>query len=303
MDIFNAIIQGTLQGLTEFLPVSSSGHLTLSQHILGIKGNNLFFDVMLHIGTLIAVLAVYYKLVIRLIVAFFQILRAIVTRKFQWKKTDYDQRLVIMLIVGLLPLFFLFLPVPGTNMNIKDFVEQWSNSGNIFIVGCSLIATSILLTVGLRISKGKDSEKQLKKQYNIIDSICVGFMQLLAAILPGLSRSGSTLSVGLMRGIDKQTALDYSFVLGIPAILAAAAVELKDVMSLDSFSVDILPVIIGMVVSAVVGFISIKLFKWLLKTDKMYIFILYTLILGIATLIIDMIEKSKGINIFTNAIL
>ena len=208
-----------------------------------------------------------------------------------------------MLIVSLLPLFFLFLPVPGTNMNIKDFVEQWSNSGNIFIVGCSLIATSILLTVGLRISKGKDSEKQLKKQYNIIDSICVGFMQLLAAILPGLSRSGSTLSVGLMRGIDKQTALDYSFVLGIPAILAAAAVELKDVMSLDSFSVDILPVIIGMVVSAVVGFISIKLFKWLLKTDKMYIFILYTLILGIATLIIDMIEKSKGINIFTNAIL
>ena len=85
MDIFNAIIQGTLQGLTEFLPVSSSGHLTLSQHILGIKGNNLFFDVMLHIGTLIAVLAVYYKLVIRLIVAFFQILRAIVTRKFKKK--------------------------------------------------------------------------------------------------------------------------------------------------------------------------------------------------------------------------
>lgn len=303
MDIFNAIIQGMLQGLTEFLPVSSSGHLTLSQHILGIKGNNLFFDVMLHIGTLIAVLAVYYKLVIRLIVAFFQILRVIITGEFKWKKTDYDQRLVVMLIVGLLPLFFLFLPVPGTNMNIKDFVEQWSNDGNIFIVGCSLIATSILLTVGLRISKDKNSEKQLKKQYNIIDSIYVGFMQLLAAILPGLSRSGSTLSVGLMRGIDKQTALDYSFILGIPAILAAAAVELKDVMSLDSFYIDTFPVIIGMIVSAVVGFISIKLFKWLLKTDKMYIFILYTLILGIATLIIYMVEKSKGFNIFTNAIL
>ena len=300
MSIFNAVIQGILQGLTEFLPVSSSGHLVLSQHILGVKGNNLFFDVMLHIGTLIAVLAVYYKLVIRLIVSFFSMVGDIFTKKFKWSKMDYDRRLVVMLIIGLLPLFCLFIPIPGTDMSIKDFAQKWSNEGNIFIVGCSLIVTSILLAVGIKINQGSDQSRAgTKKQYNVVDSLCVGFTQFLAAIFPGLSRSGSTLSIGLMRGISKQNALDYSFILGIPAIIAAALLELKDVVEMGSLDINIASVIIGMVVSAVVGFLAIKLFKWLLSTDKMYIFVFYTLILGIVTVVIDVMEKSKGVNIFT----
>lgn len=309
MSILDAIIQGIVQGLTEFLPVSSSGHLVLSQHVLGVHGNNLFFDVMLHLGTLIAVLAVYYKLVIRLLKAFFSMITDVFKGNFKWKNLDRDKRLVIMLIIGLIPLFILFLPIPGTDLSFKDLSEKWANEGNLMVVGLSLLATSILLTLGVWANKKTSAKYEHKKNhaskdhgrkyYNPIDAILVGIMQCLAAIFPGLSRSGSTLSVGLLRGISKQTALDYSFVLGIPSILAAALLELKDVAETGDFGLGVMPVIIGVVVSAIVGFLAIKLFKWLLATDKMWIFILYTAVCGIATIIICFIEKSNNMNIFT----
>lgn len=307
MSIFEAIIQGIVQGLTEFLPVSSSGHLVLSQHILGVHGNNLFFDVMLHLGTLIAVLAVYYRLVLRLLTSFFSMITDIFKGNFKWSKLDHDKRLVIMLIIGLIPLFFLFLPVPGTDLSFKDLSEKWANEGNLVIVGLSLIFTSILLTLGILANKQISTKHKNncvhkdcgRKYYNPIDAILVGIMQCLAAIFPGLSRSGSTLSVGLLRGISKQTALDYSFVLGIPSIIAAALLELKDVAETGDFDLGIMPVIVGMAVSAIVGVLAIKLFKLLLATDKTWIFILYTAICGIATIMIYFIEKAININMFT----
>lgn len=308
MNILEAIIQGIVQGLTEFLPVSSSGHLVISQHILGVHGNNLFFDVMLHLGTLVAVLAVYYKLVLRLLVSFFSIIADIFKGDFKWNKLNHDKRLVIMLIIGLIPLFILFLPVPGTDISFKDLSENWANEGNLAIVGLSLIFTSILLTLGSLSNKQipvkyKNNNRVYKdcgrKYYNPIDAILVGLMQCLAAIFPGLSRSGSTLSIGLLRGINKQTALDYSFVLGIPSIIAAALLELKEVFETGDFDLEIMPVVVGMAVSAIVGFLAIKLFKWLLATDKMYIFILYTAICGILTVMIYFIEKAIDLNLFT----
>ena len=155
MTIFEAIIQGVVQGLTEFLPVSSSGHLTITQHILGInlEGNNLFFNVMLHIGTLVAVVVFYHKLIWRLIKAFFAIIGNIFTGKFRWKELSDDQRMVIMVIIGLLPLFLLFLPVPGTGMKLKDVVEGITDSErNFIVVGICLLITSVLLFIGNRIS-------------------------------------------------------------------------------------------------------------------------------------------------------
>ena len=309
MGIFDAVIQGIVQGLTEFLPVSSSGHLLLSQHILGVQENNLFFDVMLHLGTLLAVLAFYYKLVFRLIGAFFGLIKDVFTGKFTFKNLKDEKRMVIMLIVGLLPLFLLFLPVPGMGMNIKDFAESLSNNGSIIIVGISLLVTSLLLYVGTsRAEKNKGRYIHLKgneggkgrKFFNFMDAILVGLTQCAAAVFPGLSRSGSTLSVGLMRGINRQTALDYSFVLGIPSIIAAAALELKEAYeSPVGLSVEILPVAVGIIVSAVVGFMAIKLFKWLLATDKMSIFIVYTLVVGALTLAVGIFEMINGINVFT----
>lgn len=312
MSILDAIIQGIVQGLTEFLPVSSSGHLLISQHILGVKENNLFFSIMLHIGTLIAVLAVYYKTILKLIKSFFEIIKDIFKGKFDFKKLDNDKNMVLMIIVGLLPLFLLFVPVPGSNTNIKGIAEELAGNKSIILVGLALIVTSILLKAGInarqtyKIKYTFDEEKpwEGRKRLTLMDALSIGVTQFVAAVFPGISRSGSTLSTGLLRGINKQTALDYSFILGTPAILAAAVVELKDAIKADAISsVGLVPVIIGMVVSAVVGFLSIKLFKWLLKTDKMIIFVAYTFVVGLAAVVIGIIENIYGMNIFTHTTL
>ncbi len=312
MSILDAIIQGIVQGLTEFLPVSSSGHLLISQHILGVKENNLFFSIMLHIGTLIAVLAVYYKTILKLIKSFFEIIKDIFTGKFDFKKLDNDKNMVLMLMAGLLPLFLLFVPIPGSNTNVKGIAEELAGDKSIILVGIALIVTSILLKTGInarqtyKINYTFDREKpwEGRKRLNLMDALSIGVTQFVAAIFPGISRSGSTLSTGLLRGINKQTALDYSFILGTPAILAAAVIELKDALKAGAISsVGLAPVIVGMVVSAVVGFLSIKLFKWLLKTDKMIIFVIYTFVVGLASVIIGVIENIYGMNIFTHTTL
>ncbi|MEE0931262.1 MAG: undecaprenyl-diphosphate phosphatase [Acutalibacteraceae bacterium] len=312
MSIFEAIIQGIVQGLTEFLPVSSSGHLAISQHILGVSESNLFFNVMLHIGTLLAVVVVYYKLIGRLLVALVKMIKSIVTGKYKWSKMDEDQNLVIMLIVGLIPLFLLFLPLPFANgLTAKDLAEIWSGkSGYLIVVGISLIATSILLTLGNcanKITERKYKAKGIIKKsgggryhLNVIDALSIGVAQMFAAIFPGISRSGSTLAVGELRGINKQKALDYAFVLGIPSILAAALLEGKEAAQAGQITGDmILPVIFGVIMSVVVGFVAILLFKWMLRKDRMYIFLIYTAVVGIIIVVISCIELNCGVNIFT----
>lgn len=302
MDIFQAIIQGIVQGLTEFLPVSSSGHLSLSQHVMGVNlEGSIFFNVMLHLGTLLAVFAVYYKLIIRLIAAFFHMLKDIFTGRFRWKEMNEDRRMVVMLIIGLLPLLFFFIPIPGTGRNIKDYFELWAADSEILIEGFCFLITGILLTLGIRKSRQRSKRYSRlpaeRSQYTTADALSVGLMQGIAA-LPGVSRSGSTLSVGLLRGINKQKALDYSFILGIPAVLAASVLEFKDALEAEA-SFEAVPIIVGMVAAAVVGFLAIKAFKWLLKTDKLGIFAWYTLILGVIVVVIGIIEHIKGINLFS----
>lgn len=305
MTVLDGIIQGIVQGLTEFLPVSSSGHLSISQHILGIQESNLFFNVMLHVGTLIAVVFVYHKLILRLIKEFGYMIKDIFTGKFKWKTMNYDRNLIMMLIIALIPLFALFIPIPGTENKIKDYADIWTADGYLIIVALSLITTSVLLTIGIMANNENRKYKNKKgkiikgrNKFNLKDAITVGITQVFAAVFPGISRSGSTLSVSLMRGINKQTALDFSFVLGIPAILAAAVLETKDAFE-AGVSIEVLPVISGVITSAIVGFLAIKLFKWLLATNKTYIFILYTACVGLIMLIISIIELISGNNIFT----
>ena len=315
MSIFDAIIQGIVQGLTEFLPVSSSGHLAITQHILGTSGDgNLFFNVMLHVGTLVAVIAFYYKLIWSLIKEFFSMIKDIFTGKFKWSKMNYERNLIMMLIIGLLPLFLLFIPIPGTEMKIKDLAEVLSASPILLVTAISLLVTSALLTIGIICNRRNSSKggKHLKgagkansngrESYTILDAVCVGLMQVAAAVFPGLSRSGSTLSVGEMRGINKQKALDYTFVLGVPSIVAAALLEGIDaVKSPEGINVEIGVIIAGVIASAVVGYLAIVIFKWFLKSDKMSIFVIYTAIVGVAFIVISIIEMNTGVNLFTGA--
>lgn len=313
MTIIDAVIQGIVQGLTEFLPVSSSGHLAITQHIMGAGGeNNLFFNVMLHVGTLVAVVAFYHKLIWSLIKEFVVMLKDIFTGKFKWSKMNYERNLIMMLIIGLLPLFLLFIPIPGTELKIKDLADILSASPVLIVTSISLMLTSVLLTVGIICNRknnspaskhSKNSSRfagKARESYTVMDAVCVGLMQVAAALLPGLSRSGSTLAVGEMRGINKQKALDYTFVLGTPSILAAALLEGVDAIGQPGgISIDPLVIIVGMVVSAVVGYLAIIIFKWFLKSDKMSIFVIYTAVVGIAFLIISIIELNTGVNLFT----
>ena len=127
-------------------------------------------------------------------------------------------------------------------------------------------------------------------------------MQVAAAVFPGLSRSGSTLAVGEMRGINKQKALDYTFVLGVPSIVAAALLEGIDAgKSPEGINVEVSAIIAGVIASAVVGYLAIVIFKWFLKSDKMSIFVIYTAIVGVAFIVISIIEMNTGVNLFTGA--
>lgn len=305
MTILDAVVQGIVQGLTEFLPVSSSGHLTITQHIMGMTEDNLFFNVMLHLGTLVAVCAFYHKLIWRLIKAFFSMIGDIFTGKFRFKEMDDDRNMLVMLVIGLIPLFLLFLPIPGTDMKVKDAAEMLGDAKYFILVGIALMITSLLLLLGTLASRkaasarSNGAEQNGRTRMTVLDAIVVGLVQCVA-VLPGISRSGSTLAAGQMRGINKQKALDYTFILAIPSILAAAVLELKDAMEAPSgISVEILPLIVGVVIAAVVGYLSIVLFKWLLKTDKMIVFILYTAIVGIAVVVVSIIEMQTGVNLFT----
>lgn len=311
MNIFEAIVLGAVQGLTEFLPVSSSGHLAIFQHFFGLNDNNLFFNVMLHVGTLTAVCAVYWRLFLRLIKSFFMILKKIFTGKFKWSEMDADENLVMMIIIGLLPLFLLFLPI-GRGMKIKDLADKWSSDGYLIITSISLLVTSFLLVIGINANRkttilykshGKlRADGAGRRKLNPVDAVFIGLFQAVAAIFPGISRSGSTLTAGELRKINKQHALDYSFVLGTPAIIAAALLEGKDALfpaDGSTVSIEFFPTLIGIITSAIVGFLAIRLFKWLLSTNRMYYFVLYTAGAGIICLVISIIELISGVNLFT----
>ena len=311
MTVFEAIIQGIIQGATEFLPVSSSGHLSISKHLFGIELPGILFDIMLHLGTLVAVVFVYRKLIWRLLKEFGSLCVDVVHGKFKWSEMNHDRRLIFMLIIGLLPLFLLFAPIPGTGMQLKDLSDQLGSDSSMLAEGLALLATSALLFLGIRADRlthkktiqdrqGRRVQNPGRKKLHTVDAIVIGVTQCVAAVFPGLSRSGSTLSVGLLRGINQQTALDYSFVLGIPAIAAAAVVSLKDLGS-DGAAIGAAPLIAGVITAAIVGFLAIKLLKWIVTTNKLTIFAYYTLIAGTLVTVLGIIEHILNKNLFTGA--
>ncbi len=316
MNILQAIILGIVQGLTEFLPVSSSGHLTIFQHIMGVNmEGNLFFNVMLHVGTLVSVCVVYRKLILRLIKAFGKLVKDIFTGNFRWSKMNGDTNLLVMLVIGLVPLFMLFVPIPGAGgINGKDIAELWQgNTGYFIITGFALLATSVMLWVGVKAMENTEKKYAARasgdapgrRRLKTVDAVCIGLGQCLAAIFPGLSRSGTTLAMGELRGLNKQVALDYAFVLGIPSILAAALLEGIDAIQAqgtqDTLQVGTGAMIAGMIAAMVVGFFAIMLFKWMLEKDRTNIFVIYTAVVGIAVIIVSIIELKSGNNLFSGA--
>lgn len=281
MTIFNAVVQAIIQGLTEFLPVSSSGHLSLYQHFTGNSGEGaLMFSAVLHLGTLVAVFFAFRKTIMALIKELGSLVKDIFTGKFKWKTMNGERRMIMMIIIStacLIPFMF-----------FKSWFEGISEDGSIFAEGLCFLYTAGILFMSDRCIKGKKTPKDIKTG----DAVSVGLFQGVA-LLPGVSRSGSTISAGLFCGFTRETAVQYSFILGIPAILGGCLLEIKDAVEVKA-GVEILPCVIGFVVAAVVGVCAIKLVDWLVNSDKFKVFGYYTFVLGVLVILISIIEKFLG---------
>ena len=284
MDYINSIIQGVIQGLTEFLPVSSSGHLALYQYFTSTNGGgDTLLSIMLHLGTLVAVFFAFRKRIGALIVEFFSAVKDIFTGKFSFKTMNNNRRMLVMLIVACVPLLAVLL--------IKDKVE--SVSGYPIGMALCFLMTAALLFFAHKRSKREDGSDTVKLK----NGITVGIAQALAT-LPGVSRSGATTSAGLFTGLDKQTAIEFSFILGIPAILGAAVLEIKDTVEAGATDVNVMALVVGMIVAAVVGYLAIKGLEYILKKNKFSIFAIYTFVLGVLVLAEGIYELAAGQTVF-----
>lgn len=299
MEYLEVLILGIIQGATEFLPVSSSGHLAVAQHILGFDSEiGVLVDLLLHVGTLIAVFIAFRQLIGRLIVEFFRLLRDLFTGKFRWKEMSRDRRMIITLLIGLLPLLLFFIPLPGTEQNLKDIFEGFYSDSTILVEGICFLVTGILLMLAHNLSKGDIGKRYLAKEVPTVwNALTIGLFQGVAT-LPGISRSGSTLTAGILCGIRKQEAMEFSFVLGIPAILGASLLEVKDALE-EEVTVAMGPLLVGMVVAALVGLAAIGLLKLVLKKNRLNVFAMYCFVLGIVSTSIAIVEYVMGQNLFT----
>lgn len=280
MEYISIIIQGIIQGLTEFLPVSSSGHLSVAQHILGVEESTLIISIVLHLGTLVAVFIAFWRDILGLIKEFFLTIGDIFTGKFSWKKMNDSRRMLFMVIIATLLLVPAYL--------VKDFFTCMEGDGDIIFEGCAFMFTAMLLFLSDACVKGFKTGKDMK----IRDAVTVGLFQC-AALFPGVSRSGSTITAGLFCGLSRETAVKFSFILGIPAILGGSVLELKDAFE-SGVEFDVPMLAIGFVVSAVVGILAINLVRLVSKKNKFKYFGIYLLIFGLACVLAGAYETITG---------
>ena len=276
MTLLSSILLGLIQGVAEFLPISSSGHLAIAEHLLGVTGTHPpeFFDVLLHLGTLAAVFVAYWGDIRDMIVEFFCGVRDL-ARHSTPVPVPPARRMILLIIVGTLPLFAV-LP-------IKDAVEGLAD--NIYFVGGALIVTGFLLFASDRVKKGRKTERSA----TLLDVFLVGGAQAVATC-PGISRSGTTITAGCFVGFERKFAVRYSFLMSIPAILGANILSIKDAM--ESVIWAEVPVyMVGVLVSAVVGYACIRLLKMIADKGKFGFFAYYCWAVGALTLVLSLIQN------------
>lgn len=274
-----SVLMGVLQGVAEFLPISSSGHLALFQHFFGVENyeeTQMFFTVLLHLGTLISVCVYYWRDVIDMIREFFLGIRDLTVRRGGGAPPPPTRRLVMMIIVATLPLFAI-LPVNGL---VEDAMS------NVTFVSVALLATGFILFFSDRMARGRKNARNA----TVADALLVGCAQAVGT-LPGISRSGITISAGLLRGFDRTFAVRFSFLMSLPAVLGANILSLKDALE-AGVDLEMLPIyLVGMVVSGVVGYFAIRLVNLLADKGKFGNFAYYCWVVGLGSLIASFVVK------------
>lgn len=267
-ETLNALILGLIQGLTEFLPVSSSGHLAILHEVLGFETeSNIFFDVILHLGTLIAVVFFYRNRIADIIRGGIFGVRSLISGKGMKASffTTPDSKLFSLIILG-------SVPTAVIGLTFKDFFEGLAD--NLLYVGFALLTTAVLLVL---FELKKNAEKKITDM-SVIDSFIIGIVQGIA-IIPGISRSGSTIAAGKLLGIDKETAANYSFLLSLPAITGAFLLQFKDAVE-EGFNFHSY-ILIGFTAAVISGYFSLKLLIWMIKRSNMYYFAGYCAALAV----------------------
>lgn len=276
MTFFSAMILGLVQGVAEFLPISSSGHLSLFQHffqLTDVEHDHMFFDVLLHLGTLVAVFFAYRRDIAELLREFFCMIR--LRRLPQGQTPDIPaRRMILMIIVATLPLV-LVLP-------IKDKVELLYQ--NTFFIAFALVLTGTLLFLSDRMPRGHKTAATA----TMTDAVLVGLAQAVA-VVPGLSRSGTTISAGMARGFDRTYAVKFSFLMSIPAVLGANILSIVDAVK-AGVDPSLLPMyLVGVVVAMVSGYASISLLRLIARKGRFGGFAYYCWGAGLVTLILSLI--------------
>ncbi len=270
MEYLSAALMGLLQGVTEFLPVSSSGHLSLFQNFFNGKAPDNLFNVLLHFATLLAVCVVYRRDIADMILEFFRGIKALFSKDKDPGPVPPARRMVLLIIVGTLPLA-LVLPV-------KSKLEELG--GSTLFIGCALLVTGLLLFASDRFARGRKNAKTT----TVADALLIGCAQAVA-VAPGLSRSGTTISAGLARGLDRPFAVRYSFLLSLPAVLGATLLELMDALQ-GAIDTALIPqYLVGMAVAALSGYFAIRLVNLLAAKGKFGAFAYYCWAVGIITII------------------
>ncbi|SHI88622.1 undecaprenyl-diphosphate phosphatase [Parasporobacterium paucivorans] len=285
MNLLEAVFLGFVQGVAEFLPISSSGHLAIFENVFGLSEVGMAFDILLHLGTLLAVFVVYWKDISRLIFDGIGIITDIFMNAYIFSMSKFrhgepDYRKIIRTKHRKFALLIIISTIPTGILGIVFSSVVEKAAAGLLIPGICLLITGVLLLISDTIEGGV--KKVAGTKYR--NAFLIGIVQGIA-ILPGLSRSGSTITAGLLSGFDRTYAVKYSFILSIPAILGASVLELGNLGSENLSSGDIINYLIGMLVAAIIGFISIKTMLVLIRKKKFKFFAFYCFFAGTVAII------------------
>ena len=278
MTISSAILLGIVQGVAEFLPISSSGHLAILQNLFALSAgeDHLFFDVLLHLGTLISICICYWGDIVAMVREVFIVLRG--GRRADGTPVQGNlgaARLFMMIVVGTLPLF-LVLP-------LNDKVEELYYITPF--IGVALLLTGCMLFVSDKMTPGKRTEKNMRFR----DALTIGLCQCVATI-PGLSRSGTTITAGIATGLDRNFAMKYSFLMSLPAVLGANLLSFIKAIGEESIDASLIPAyLLGMLAAMLSGIAAISLMKLIAKKSKFGWFAYYCWGAGVLTIIFSLI--------------
>ena len=275
MTYFSSFLMGLVQGLAEFLPISSSGHLAIAQNLLGMETEvPVFFDVLLHLGTLFAVFVAYWKDICEIVVEFFRGIRDIAHHTTP-KQVPPARRMILLIIVATLPLVVV-LPIHEKVQALGD---------NMVFVGAALVVTGFLLFACDLVRKGRKTAKNA----TLIDALVVGVGQAIAT-MPGISRSGMTITAGCFCGYERSFAVRFSFLMSIPAILGANVLSLVDAFKDGIIWAEVPMYMVGVITAAVVGYACIRLLKLIAQKGRLGAFSYYCWAVGLLTLLLCAIK-------------